>query len=374
MLYMTGVTVDLLQADVIKFGAPEDLPRSLGTGYNSAILAGERTVLRFSGRIETHNGSVNLYATGSGTSVTLDAPRLYSSGPGAIGLFSIRDAALNIIGLRHCSGGFRSPTLAGLNIDSRGGVAHTTGPGSPLIYSLGRAMLYNLTGWAEQSPAIIMEGPQYIYLNNSVITSGKIGGFLFFDWSITAQHDTGTLEAIFLHLTVREGPAFYLATFSAEIVLVSAKIDNPSGNLLVADTNTVSWDLERIEPQGWSGNPIYSNSTFTIMKTKSISGDIITRGGCTVVVQLLANSTWEGGANASLINGRGGLTVKIDETSTWVVTKNSFVRGLSVIGGDLNRIVDRNTTVVYDKSAPESSWLQGRTYTLRRGGQLRPWD
>ncbi|GKT82241.1 hypothetical protein Ct61P_00091 [Colletotrichum tofieldiae] len=235
-------------------------------------------------------------------------------------------------------------------------------------------MFYNLTGWAEQSPAIIMEGPQYIYLNRSTITSGRIGGFLFFDWSITAQHDTGTLEATFLHLTVREGPAFYLATFSAEIVLVSAKIDNPSGNLLVADTNTVSWDLERIEPQGWSGNPISSNSTFTIMKTNSISGDIITRDGCTVVVQLLANSTWEGGANASLINGRGGLTVKIDETSTWIVTKNSFVRGLSVIGGDLNRIVDRNTTVVYDKSAPESSWLQGRTYTLRRGGQLRPWD
>ncbi|KAK6207020.1 hypothetical protein QIS74_13508 [Colletotrichum tabaci] len=374
VLYMTGVTVELLQAQVEKYGAPEDLPRSLGTGYNSAILAGERTTLQFSGRIETHNGSMNLYATGAGTVATLDAPRLYSSGPGAIGLFSVREATLNVTDLRHCSGGFRSPTLAGLNIHSQGGVAHTTGPGSPLMYSLGRTMSYNLTGWADASPAIIMEGPQYVHLSGSTIASGTIGGFLFFDWSIAAQHGSGTLEATSLNLTVREGPAFYLATFSAEIILKSAWIDNPSGILLLADTSTASRDLERIEPQRWSGNPISSNSSLTITDTRGISGDIVTRGGCTVAVRLLANSSWEGGANASLVNGRGGLTVQIDETSTWTVTKNSFVRGLSITGGDVSRVVDRNASVAYDKSAPESLWLQGRTYTLKNGGQLRPWN
>ncbi|KAK2011961.1 hypothetical protein LZ32DRAFT_692233 [Colletotrichum eremochloae] len=374
VLYMTGVTVKLIQTEVTKFGAPEDLDRSLGTGYNSAILAGERTSLQFSGRIETHNGSINLYASGAGTSAILDAPRLYSSGPGAIGLFSVRGAVLNVTDFRHCSGGFRSPTLAGLNIDSRGGVAHTAGSGSPLIYSLGRTMSYNLTGWAEKSPAVVMEGPQYVYLSGNTITSGAISGFLFFDWAIASEPGTGTLEATFLRLTVREGPAFYLAASSAKITLVNARIDNPSGTLLRADTNTVSRDLERVEPQRWSGNPIASNSSLTIVQTYAVSGDIVTRGGCTVIVQLLTNSTWEGGANASLIDGRGGLTVRIDETSTWVVNKNSFVRGLSIIGGDLGRIVDRNTTVVYDKSAPDSAWLQGRTYTLKNGGQLRPWN
>ncbi|KAK2035626.1 hypothetical protein LX32DRAFT_700543 [Colletotrichum zoysiae] len=374
VLYMTGVTAELTEAEVMKFGAPEDLGRSLGNGYNSAILAGEGTTLQYSGRIETHNGSINLYATGAGTSVTLDAPRLYSSGPGAIGLYSVRGAVLTVTDFRHCSGGFRSATLAGLNLESRGGVAHTTGPGSPLIYSLGRTMSYNLTGWAEKSPAVIMEGPQYVHLSDSTITSGAISGLLFFDWAITAEHGTGTLEATSLRLTALEGPAFYLATCSVKITVVDARIDNPSGMLLYADTNTVSRDLERIETQRWSGNPIASSSSLTIMQTNAVSGDIVTRGGCTVIVQLLTNSTWEGGANASLVNDRGGLTVRIDETSTWVVAKNSFVRGLSIIGGDLGRIVDRNTTVVYDKSAPDSAWLQGRTYTLKNGGQLRPWN
>ncbi|KAK1593473.1 uncharacterized protein LY79DRAFT_514222 [Colletotrichum navitas] len=374
VLYMTGVTAELIQAEVTKFGAPEDLGRSLGNGYNSAILAGERTILRFSGRIETHNGSINLYATGAETSATLYASRLYSSGPGAVGLYSVRGAVLTVTDFRHCSGGFRSPTLAGLNIDSRGGVAHTTGPGSPLIYSLGRIMSYNLTGWAEKSPAVIMEGAQYVHLSGNTITSGSISGVLFFDWDVTAEHGTGTLEATSLRLTAREGPAFYLASFSADITLVDARIDNPSGILLHTDTNTVSRDLERVEPQRWSGNPIASNSSLTIMQTNAVSGDIITQGGCTILVQLLTNSTWEGGANASLVNDRGGVTVRIDETSTWVVTRNSFIRGLSVIGGDLGRIVDRNTTVVYDKSALESAWLQGRTYTLKNGGQLRPWN
>ncbi|KAK1997786.1 hypothetical protein LX36DRAFT_700743 [Colletotrichum falcatum] len=376
VLYMSGVTAELIRAQVTKFGAPEDLDRSLGSGYNSAILAGERTSLRFSGRIETHNGSINLYATGAGTSANLDAPRLYSSGPGAIGLFSVRGAALTVTDFRHCSGGFRSPTLAGLNIDSRGGVAHTTGPGSPLIYSLGRTMAHNLTGWADKSPAVIMEGPQYIHLNGTTITSGAISGLLFFDWAIAGEHGTGTLKATSLRLTAREGPAVYLAGCSAEIVLVDARVDNPSGTLLRADTNTISRDLERVEPQRWSGNPVASNSSLTIVQTDAVSGDIVARGGCTVTVQLLSNSTWEGGADASLVNDRGGLTVRIDETSTWVVTKNSFVRGLSIIGGDLGRIVDRNnnTTLVYDRSAPESAWLQGRTYTLKNGGQLRPWN
>ncbi|KAK1487229.1 hypothetical protein CCUS01_03573 [Colletotrichum cuscutae] len=380
VLYMTGVIVDLLQADVQKTGAPEDLPRSLGTGYNSAILVmtdfekGERSTLRFSGRIETHNGAINLYATGVGTTVTLEAPQLYSSGPGAIGLFAIRGANLDVTNLRHCSGGYRSPTLAGLNINSRGGVAHTTNPGSPLIYSLGRTMSSNLTGWADASPAIIMEGPQYVHLNGSTITSGTISGFLFFDWSITAQHDAGTLEATSLNLTVREGPAFYLATFSAEIILMNARIYNPSGILLLADTNTASRDLERVEPQLWSGSPISSNSSLTLMGSEGISGDIVTRGGCTVTVNLLANSTWQGSANASLINNRGGLTVQIDDTSTWIVAKNSFVRGLSVVGGDLGRLKDQGYTVAYDQKAAESSWLQGRAYTLQNGGKLQPWN
>ncbi|TID04595.1 hypothetical protein CH35J_001814 [Colletotrichum higginsianum] len=219
-----------------------------------------------------------------------------------------------------------------------------------------------------------MEGPQYVHLSGSTIASGTIGGFLFFDWSIAAQHGSGTLEATSLNLTVREGPAFYLATFSADIILKSAWIDNPSGILLLADTSTASRDLERIEPQRWSGNPISSNSSLTITDTRGISGDIVTRGGCTVAVRLLANSSWEGGANASLVNGRGGLTVQIDETSTWTVSKNSFVRGLSITGGDVSRVVDRNATVAYDKSAPESLWLQGRTYALKNGGQLRPWN
>ncbi|EXF75526.1 hypothetical protein CFIO01_06262 [Colletotrichum fioriniae PJ7] len=374
VLYMTGVIVDLLQANVQKTGAPEDLPRSLGTGYNSAILVGEGSTLQFSGRIETHNGAINLYATGAGTTVTLDAPQLYSSGPGAIGLFAIRGANLDVTDLRHCSGGYRSPTLAGLNINSRGGIAHTTNPGSPLIYSLGRTMSSNLIGWADASPAIIMEGPQYVHLNASTITSGTISGFLFFDWSITAQHDAGTLEATSLNLTVREGPAFYLATFSAEIILMNARIDNPSGILLLADTNTASRDLERVEPQLWSGSPISSNSSLTLMDSEGISGDIVTRGGCSVTVHLLANSTWQGSANASLINNRGGLTVQIDETSNWIVAKNSFVRGLSVVGGDLGRLKDQGFTVAYDQKAPESSWLQGRTYTLQNGGKLQPWN
>ncbi|KAJ0311304.1 hypothetical protein COL516b_002012 [Colletotrichum fioriniae] len=380
VLYMTGVIVDLLQANVLKTGAPGDLPRSLGTGYNSAILAmtdlkqGEGSTLQFSGRIETHNGAINLYATGAGTTVTLDAPQLYSSGSGAIGLFAIRGANLDVTDLRHCSGGYRSPTLAGLNFNSRGGIAHTTNPGSPLIYSLGRTMSSNLTGWADASPAIIMEGPQYVHLNASTITSGTISGFLFFDWSITAQHDIGTLEATSLNLTVREGPAFYLATFSAEIILMNARIDNPSGILLLADTNTASRDLERVEPQLWSGSPISSNSSLTLMDSEGISGDIVTRGGCTVTVHLLANSTWQGSANASLINNRGGLTVQIDETSNWIVAKNSFVRGLSVVGGDLGRLKDQGFTVAYDQKAPESSWLQGRTYTLQNGGKLQPWN
>ncbi|WYZ33850.1 hypothetical protein EsH8_I_000126 [Colletotrichum jinshuiense] len=374
VIYITGVIVELLQANVLKSGPPEDLPRSLGTGYNSAILAGEGTTLRFSGRIETHNGAINIYATGAGTTTALDAPRLYSSGPGAIAIFSVREASLNVTDLRHCSGGFRSPTLAGLNIDSRGGVAHTTGPGSPLVYSLGRIMSYNLTGWADESPAVIMEGAQYVHINGSSLTSGKIGGFLFFDWSIASKHATGTLEAPFLNLTVRDGPAFYLATFSADIVLMNARVDNPSEILLLSDTNTVSRDLERVEPQLWSGNPISSNSSLTVMASDEISGDVVTRGGCTVVLHLLVSSKWEGGANASLVNGRGGLTVQIDETSTWTVAKNSFVRGLSVVGGDLGRIVDQGNTVAYDRGAPESAWLQGRTYSLQNGGQLQPWN
>lgn len=39
VIYITGVIVELLQANILKSGPPEDLPRSLGTGYNSAILA-----------------------------------------------------------------------------------------------------------------------------------------------------------------------------------------------------------------------------------------------------------------------------------------------------------------------------------------------
>ncbi|KAF9874271.1 hypothetical protein CkaCkLH20_08254 [Colletotrichum karsti] len=373
VLYMTGVSTDLLEAQISKRGFPEDLPRSLSDGYNSAILLGERTTFKFSGRIETHNGATNVYATGVGTTAVLEDPRLYSTGPGAIGLFSVRGASLNVTDFRHCSGGFRSPTLAGSNMNSRGGIAHTKGPGSPLIYSLGRITAYDLNGWAQESPAIIMEGPQYLHLNSCRITSDRMSGVLFFDWSVASRHGTGTLDTTSLDLTVSEGPAFHLATFSANIKLNAAKIKNPSGILLLADTNTVSRDLERIDNLLWSADPISSNSSLTVMSSDAISGDIVTQSGCTVFMRLLTNTSWTGGATASLVNDRGGLTIQIDETSIWTVTKNSFVRGLSIMGGDLDQIVGQNFTVTYDRAAPESSWLQGRTHDLSQGGKLVPW-
>ncbi|OLN85831.1 hypothetical protein CCHL11_09920 [Colletotrichum chlorophyti] len=84
--------------------------------------------------------------TGVGTSTTLDAPRLYSSGPGATGLFSAGGTRreLEVTSLRHCSGGFRLPILAGLNIGGQRDVTHTNGSVSLLIYALGKIMPQNL--------------------------------------------------------------------------------------------------------------------------------------------------------------------------------------------------------------------------------------
>jgi hypothetical protein len=66
----------------------------------------------------------------------------------------------------------------------------------------------------------------------------------------------------------------------------------------------------------------------------------------------------------------------LDLGSTWKLTADSYVTGLSlaagISGSAITNIIGNGHTVYYDPSSALNSALAGKTYSLRGGGYLKP--
>ncbi|OIW30944.1 hypothetical protein CONLIGDRAFT_668822 [Coniochaeta ligniaria NRRL 30616] len=115
-----------------------------------------------------------------------------------------------------------------------------------------------------------------------------------------------------------------------------------------------------------------------LMAESSIVGDIQAWDPAYLFWELSSYTTWTGAVASNTTTGVYGtapVDVYIDDTSSWHVTKESWVQVLESARGDLSNIVavEPGVVVHYNASALANEYLEGRTVELQGGGLARPY-
>ena len=112
-----------------------------------------------------------------------------------------------------------------------------------------------------------------------------------------------------------------------------------------------------------------SEGTVTLSNT-SITGNITADEESCLNILLKEGSVLTGAINN--INKAQTVTIQIDETSSWILGADSYVRGIISKDKSLTGIKSNGFTIYYDSSCNTNSWLNKSIVNLPGGGLLVP--
>jgi hypothetical protein len=258
-----------------------------------------------------------------------------------------------------------SINLGGSNAMLRNTVVNTTGANSPCYYTNVTLRTDNSTCSADLTEAAIVENDGRLELRDSNLTSrvSTRWGVLLYQGT---SRDATTAAAEFnmrggtLNVTDANSPVFFVTNVNALISLSQVDLRAASGVILKAGAQN-TWGTI-----GQNGGIVSLQLTNQVLK-----GDIQTDQQSEVVIVMSANSTLEGAINSA--DTAKIMTLSLDATSSWTLTKNSYVPQISGVVLVENRVVNitgNNFNVYYDPTL--SSPLGGFTYQLTGGGSLMP--
>jgi hypothetical protein len=376
MLVTGGSTkVEISDSTLWKQGATSIAPWFNDEGFNANInvvsefaqLQGTKTNLRVTKRngsiasfqdcsLTTNNGAMNIFARDQGTTVSLEDCWIYSSGFGAWGVQSLYGAAVNVKSTTHCSGGFNSPGFAGGNLVIIYSNSHTSGIGSPNFYAFGPMTISHSTGSAENSPAVIIAGPQTVYLDHAFLSAKAIAVIACFNY-LARPTAAATVNVNYGSIHVSNTTAVVWAGNSiVKMSVDSVSIQPISGSLIVTEWATLKDDLTQIIKYG---DPSISPGQVYFTASDSFLRGYATIGASSYVKLILTNHTsWMGGT-VFRDPASGAMDVYIDGSSAWYPYANSTVRKLSIAKNNVTRIGCTGFNASYHSLDTDNAWLGG---------------
>ena len=221
------------------------------------------------------------------------------------------------------------------NSDINTGVSKESGRGSPLIYSTGNITLENTIGTSHVSQIACIEGKNSIELTDCDLKGCGGGnrqdgdayvdlGGVFIYQSMSGDADVGTSQftAKNSKLTIpedspvySEAPMFHVTNTACMINLDNTELSFGSGTFL------------EVSSQNQWGNTGSNGGTAEVnTNNEKIDGNVI--------VDSISSLTWnmENTEFSGAINSTGNTTVNVKDGSTWTLTGDSTVSGLTVSG------------------------------------------
>ena len=341
-------------------------------GINSSALAigkGSKLFLSKSSITSTSEGSNGIFSTDNATVYTNDVKITTKKGGNSRGLDATYGGVIYANKMNISTEGAHSAAVAtdrgGGYISVTNSTFKTAGSGSPLIYSTGDIEVDAIRGTATGSQIAGIEGKNRILIYNSSLTSTndaisgsdpiKNGVIIYQSTSgdaETASSKLGDFEAVdsTLKSTISSGAMFYVTNTNAKVVLQNTKLDFDSSKvdlINASGNNSNSWGS-----QGSNGGKV----TFTGIK-ETLKGNITVDTISNVNLYLFKNSKWTGSAtienNSAGSKSKSPLTVNVDKSSKWVVTKSTTVSNLNVEKG--GKVVDS----------------KGKTVTIKVNGKTK---
>ena len=356
LLISTSDNVTITNPTVSKTGDSNGGDSCNFYGLNAAVLVKDGSTTTITGGTVTTNASgangVFSYggnggkngATGDGTTVIIRDTKITTTGNGSGGIMTTGGGITKAYNLDVTTSGQSSAAIrtdrGGGVVTVDGGTYTSNGLGSPAIYSTADITVSNATLVSNLSEGVCIEGKNTITLNNSNLTANNTkcnGNATFLDTimiyqSMSGDADSGTSSFTMNGgtLTSKSGHMFHVTNTNAVINLNGVTLKNEdSENILLS-----------VCADGWSGA---SNIATLNATNQSLKGTVLVGSDSTLTLNLTNNSSFEGTVSGNITNakgktvstGVGTVTVKIDSTSTWTLTGNTYIKALD---GDLSQI------------------------------------
>ncbi|WP_243386723.1 beta strand repeat-containing protein [Bifidobacterium primatium] len=358
-LAQNGGTLTLTDATLNKSGDGTNDDNDNFYGTNSIVLTvGEKSksIISGSNLTATSSGSNGVFATDSGTALVNDTT-ITTSADNSRGLDATYGGTIVASSITATTSGDHSATVAtdrgGGSVSVTDSTLKTSGSGSPLLYSTGDVQASGVKGVATGSQIAGMEGLNTILINDSTLESTitsktasdpVANGVIIYQSTSgdaeasTGEHATFQAKDSTLKSAIESGSMFYFTNTTADVVLSNTTLDFDSSKaalITAAGNDSNNW--------GQAGS---NGATVNFTgRGQKLSGDVKADTISTVNLYLLDGSSWSGSATITKNSAASDsstsdapITVNVDGTSTWTVTKNTTISALNVASG--GRVVD----------------------------------
>ena len=212
------------------------------------------------------------------------------------------------------------------------------GTGSPVVYSTADITVNDAYMESTASQGIVVEGKNSVTLNNDTLiadnntkNSDKSDYYqavmIYQSMSGDAAEGTSSFTASGGRITNKNGDIFVVNSTATEISLNGTEIVNEDAGGLFLRAEAAGWGNE-----GSNGGKVNLNAA-----GQTINGDISVDDVSILNLYLKESSAFTGAINSS--GQQGDVYVEIEDGSTWTLTADSYVSGLTVSDGsaiDLN--------------------------------------
>lgn len=336
--------VSLNNVSITKTGDSSSSENSDFYGLNAGILARDKSTLTIKGGSVSTNssGSNGVFAYGSGTSVIIANTKIRtqkgnSGGIEVAGGATLQASNLDIETQGASSAAIRSDRGGG-TLTVKGGSYVTNGTGSPSIYCTANISVDSATLTANGSEAVVIEGKNFVTLNNCIVTGNMKGTYgknsgenihnvmIYQSMSGDASIGKGSFTMTNGSLTAKNGDMFYVTNTSAKINLTNVSLSYANGNLLTVSGNDGS--------RGWGKSGSNGGTCEFIANNQMLEGHIKVDKISSLNFSMKNGSKFKGTINSD--GQEGSVTVTLDNTSTWTLTGNAYI---TEFNGNTNNII-----------------------------------
>ena len=355
-----GTTDSYADLEVTKTGA-SDGDEADFYGTNAAVFATNGATLDLSGvYVNTAGKHANaVFSYGEGTTLNIANSVIETSDNCSGGIMVTGGGTLNATDLAvhttgNSSAAIRSDRGGGTQKVS-GGSYVTDGTGSPVIYSTADVYVSDATLESTSSQGVVVEGKNSVSLKDVDLTASNTSkNSDKSDWYQAVMiyqsmsGDAAEGEASFTMdggtLTNKNGDIFFVNNTVASINLTGASITNEDSSGVFLREAAAGWGSE-----GSNGGHVTLNAS-----KQQIDGDILVDGVSELNCYLKDGSTLTGAVNAA---NEGSVYVELSGGSTWKLTADSYVSGLTCDAGSID--LNGHTLYVDGKAYTENTSSSG---------------
>ena len=340
-------------------------------GENSAVFAAESGTLNISDSlVETNGTHANaVFSYGEGTVVNIADSVIETQGDCSGGIMTTGGGTMNAENLTINTSGRSSAAIrsdrGGGTVNVTKGYYKTAGMGSPVVYSTADITVSDSYMESTASQGIVVEGKNSVTLNNDTLiadnntkNSDKSDYYqavmIYQSMSGDAAEGTSSFTANGGSITNKNGDIFFVNNTATEISLSGVDITNEDADGVFLRAEAAGWGNE-----GSNGGKVNMTASGQV-----INGDMLVDDVSTLNLYLKDKSAFTGAINSD--GQSGDVYVEIEDGSTWTLTADSYVSGLTVGKGSA---IDLNGHKLYvdGKEYTEGSASTGEAFDISTG-------